>query len=331
SIIRCEARALAEVVDAPDSHVTLRYDSRRSPGRTASTTVRVPLPDEAAVAGLRRITVEVTVAGVTQQQTFTADEVAATGEAVFTWDGRDAFGRAVLGTATATVAIVSVFDTTYAEGTFGDWPTTTGPDGTPIDVDTGVVAREGVVDRQVRTVIIGHPAPAADIATGWGIDGHHRSARAARRPELGAGSTDVAPGGPALWLHRPTGWGDGDVGDPAITASVPHLSAAAVAADGTIYLAECTWPATSIGDAPPGGCRGAVEGQPSGRLLSIAPDGVLRAVAAPAGLVAPADLAVTADGTLLVADAGAHVVHAIPASGDPYVLAGTPGENGLDG
>src|SRR5690606_31688557 len=89
SIIRCEARALAEVVDAPDSHVTLRYDSRRSPGRTASTTVRVPLPDEAAVAGLRRLTVEVTVAGVTQQQTFTADEVAATGEAVFTWDGRD--------------------------------------------------------------------------------------------------------------------------------------------------------------------------------------------------------------------------------------------------
>lgn len=97
----------------------LHYASDRTPGYVADRSLNIPLSGASVPASLKRIDLNVIVAGRTFTQTFPA---APNQSYRFTWDGQDAYGRLVQGRQPATVEIGYVYDASY-EGTsrFGDY------------------------------------------------------------------------------------------------------------------------------------------------------------------------------------------------------------------
>jgi len=73
---------------------TLNYNSDRVPGRTTDRSVIIPLSGATPPTPLRRIELQVLIAGEMFTQSFTAT---ANQTATFTWDGKDAYGRTVQG------------------------------------------------------------------------------------------------------------------------------------------------------------------------------------------------------------------------------------------
>ena len=72
SIIECQNQILGEVVDVTGTPFTLNYRSDRVPGRIASNTLEIPLSEDTVPASLKRIELEIRVAGQSFQQTFPA-------------------------------------------------------------------------------------------------------------------------------------------------------------------------------------------------------------------------------------------------------------------
>ncbi len=110
SIIECQNQILGEVVDVTGTPFTLNYRSDRVPGRIASNTLEIPLSEDTVPASLKRIELEIRVAGQSFQQTFPA---AANQQTTFTWDGQDAYGRELQGRQPAIVRVGFVYDAVY--------------------------------------------------------------------------------------------------------------------------------------------------------------------------------------------------------------------------
>jgi len=81
---------------------TLNYSSARVPGRAAVRTLRIPLTGPSIPASLKRVNLDIQIGGRSFQQTTTA---AANAQAVFQWDGLDAYGRAMQGIQQASVTM----------------------------------------------------------------------------------------------------------------------------------------------------------------------------------------------------------------------------------
>jgi hypothetical protein len=90
SIIYCERRSLGERIPLAGSPFSLNYASDRSIGVTADRTVKITVSGATIPATLKRIDLEIDVAGQRIQQSFAPAPNLST---TFTWDGLDAFGR----------------------------------------------------------------------------------------------------------------------------------------------------------------------------------------------------------------------------------------------
>jgi hypothetical protein len=90
----------------------LHYESDRVPGFQAAYTLRVPVSDEDLPASLKRIDVEIQVAG----RVFTDSLPPDPGQTyTLTWDGEDAYGRLLQGTQPVGIRVGYVYDGYYQD------------------------------------------------------------------------------------------------------------------------------------------------------------------------------------------------------------------------
>jgi len=236
SIIECENQTLGEFIPVVGTGLNLNYRSDRVLGRKAADTLTIPLSGATVPSVLKRIELEITVAGRTFKQTFPA---APNQTHTFTWDSLDAYGRALQGTQPVIIRIGYVYDGFYAlppsvARSFGAASGQRIPGNIP--------ARQEVTlwQDQKSSVSVAPDFRQAGVG-GWSLDVHHvydpvgqvlyqgdGSRRSAKAQENGVITTVAGTG---------VGGFSGD-GGPATLANLNSPSDVAVAADGSILIAD---------------------------------------------------------------------------------------------
>ena len=176
-IIENENRVLGQSIPVVGTPFTLNYRSSRQFGDLAMRTVRVPLTGSVAPPGLTGIQVIVEVAGrrYTYRETSPMKLTSPNQTWLFDlWDGKDVFGRPVLGSVTATVRYGFEFQAKYivASGSGSSYG-----NGKAAGAGGGILApgdrSVGRIIWQTQTVSIGAPSMASAGLGGWTISPHH--------------------------------------------------------------------------------------------------------------------------------------------------------------
>ena len=100
----------AEALSVTGTNYSLHYASDRTLGRTASNTLQISLSEAAIPVSLKRIDLQVLVAGQYHSQSFPAAPNQSTG---YSWDGKDVYERVVQGMQLAKVRIGYVYNFAY--------------------------------------------------------------------------------------------------------------------------------------------------------------------------------------------------------------------------
>ncbi|MCC6897656.1 MAG: carboxypeptidase regulatory-like domain-containing protein, partial [Polyangiaceae bacterium] len=308
SKLECENQILQEEVPLAGTPYHLVYSSDRTPGRLSSSTVPIVLSGATVPSDLKRIDVEIVVAGQVTRQSFPP---LPNQTHVYQWDGRDGFGRLVQGRQHATVTLDWVFDVAYEKGsTFGDY-------GTGVTLDYNA-ARAEISARRVFGGPIG-PWDAKPMGLGgWTLSEHHAYDPVGGVLYMGDGSRRSAAAVPAV-LEK--------VVD--LAASSPWLgqllaSDAVAEADGGMFVADesqsVVWRISATGSATvyagtlnQGGHSG--DGGP----------------ATSAVLNRPHKLALAPDGSLFIVDTSSYVVRKVSSGGMISTVAGIPNQPGFTG
>jgi RHS repeat-associated protein len=189
SIIGCEGRTLGEVIPLTGTAVQLRYQSSKMPGYRPDYDFRVPLSvgiDPTLLSQITAIMMRVNVAGKSTVDTFPA-QAGLVGRA--TWDGKDAYGRVVLGQQHMTVEVGYQYGGVPYVAPL-DVPNTFGQtSGQPLTVPSRapVVLWERVMDRPIGT----WDNRAAALG-GWTLSLHHTYEPYTGTLHLGTGETVAA-------------------------------------------------------------------------------------------------------------------------------------------
>ncbi|RKG82245.1 hypothetical protein D7W79_03040 [Corallococcus exercitus] len=311
SIIECQNQTLGEVLPLVGTPFHLNYRSDRAAARTANRALRIPLSGSHVPASLKNIVLIVNVAGQTFARTFPARP---NQSHRFVWDGLDAFGRQVWGEQTARIRIGYVYGLSYyaspddqsqAWARYGDRSTRfEGPDGRDLTL------------WQLHTATV-VSLPDFSQLGGWSLDAHH--AYDPWRSTLYLGHGGTLPGRESLGrtprvLTTATPTFSGDHG-PAKQARLAAPRGVAVAADGTVYIADT-------------GNHRIRQVKPNGVISTVAGNGVKGAAgdggrALVASLDSPEAVAVGPEGTLYIADTGSHRVRRVTPDGLISTVAGT--------
>ena len=107
SVIESQNQTLGEAVDITGAPFALHYRSDRVEGRKAAYQIEIPVSNNTLPPGLKRIDLEINVAGRQFAQSLPAQ---ANQTFPFTWDGQDAYGRVVQGAQPVKVRIGYVYD-----------------------------------------------------------------------------------------------------------------------------------------------------------------------------------------------------------------------------
>jgi len=363
SVIGVQSQTLGESVGIAGTPFRLHYASNRTPGRDGAYALNIPVSREALPASLKRIELEVGVAG----QVFKQSLPAQTNQFYrFTWDGRDAYGRQAQGQQTVTVRIGYVYDGYYQEPaalmrSFGYKG-----NGTPI---TGIPSRgELTLWQELKTTMAVWDARAQSLG-GWTLNAHHAYIPGQRLLFPGDGG---APRVLEDFVDTVAGNPTGDYyfadGVPATSAYIRNPTAVAFLPDGSYYIATThgrvflvntdgkirvaagTGSAAGLGDGAPAtnavvfplqvavGPDNTLYISEGDRVRHVTADGIIHTVAGIAGLVGfngesgPATqmmlstargLAVAPDGAIYVADECNHRVRRIAPDGTLTTVAGT--------
>ncbi|MEA3209504.1 MAG: hypothetical protein QOE70_2561 [Chthoniobacter sp.] len=322
-----QSQALGESVSLADLPFRLHYRSNRVSGRTEARRIRIPLSDSSAVPDLKRIELTVKLAGRVFKEEFPPDPNQSKD---FVWDGKDAYGRELQGRQLATVEIGYVYDAAYQSATVF------GANGTTVPVaGPNFLARREFIFPQKYTVPIGAFDLRRQSVGGWTLDVHHAYDPLGRVLFLGDGSvrsvTNVT-GVISTTAGTNTQGFSGD-GGPALTAQLNTPLGVALAADGSVLIADS------------GNSRIRRVG-PDGRITTIAGSGDASSSgnggpALQAGLAAPAGVHAGPGGQIYLEDSGQ--VRKLPGDGTIVAFAGStiipaivasgpaPGADGDDG
>ena len=168
SIIGCERQTLGESLPIAGTSLSLNYQSDRVPGYKQAYSADIPLIGATVPPNLRRIELEVRIAGQVIKQTFSNQPNQTTH---FVWDGKDPYGRAVQGTQRAWVKIGYVYTAQYANvvfwslvGDFGNYAK---------NALTQDPARSEATLWQDMNFTLGTHNRSAEGLGAWGIDVHH--------------------------------------------------------------------------------------------------------------------------------------------------------------
>ncbi|MDD3519346.1 MAG: Ig-like domain-containing protein, partial [Chromatiales bacterium] len=241
SIIECQNQVLGETLPIAGTPFTLNYRSNRVPGRRAAYTLDIPLSGTTVPDSLKRIELEVTIAGQVHRQIFPA---APNQQMTFVWDGRDAYGREVKGRQSATVRIGYVYGVVYYRPSnfaqaFAQASNSTGGSGAGGSVVVGDRSRMEITYWQTTMTTVSSPFVPSEDMGGWELDIRH--------------SYDVNDG---LLMYGSGGWvssrafgavietaagngsgGNTGDGESALNAGINGPYDVAVAPDGSIFIA----------------------------------------------------------------------------------------------
>ena len=103
-------QAFRETLDLAGVPFTLNYDSQRVPGYLDTNTLNIPLSSSSVPTSLKRIELQIEVAGRQFVQSFSN---APNQTFSFSWDGKDAYGRTLQGAQPVAIAIGYVYDAVY--------------------------------------------------------------------------------------------------------------------------------------------------------------------------------------------------------------------------
>lgn len=306
SIIECENQSLGEVLPVTGTGFGLHYQSDRMRGRIASRTLDIPVIGATVPSSLRRIDVEVSVAGQTSTQSFAP---APDQSYRFVWNGLDAYGRLVPTGAPVTVRTTYVYDGVY-EFPAGGNATFAFPSG----LRTAVETRAPVVTTQTWQTTLGAWNADALRLGGWTITPHHFYDVTTRTLYRGDGSRKsdtsqqiAAPTGvlrtvagrpnefDAQWLGA---------GGPAYGAAIDEVNGTAIGPDGSLYLSAFNF----IHRITPNGQLERIAGvwPPSKPAITTGPQSL-----AGARLWTARGIAIGPDGSLYVAEQGLNIVRKI--------------------
>jgi len=234
SVIECQNQVLRERIAITGSPYTLNYSSQRAPGRAAARMLRINLSDATPPAPLRRIDLEVKVAGQRFRQSFppVPNQVFE-----YTWDGLDAYGRAPQGSVSADVEITYVYDAVYQVPSPGAGPffrsfarpgllNLPGRGRAELTLTRGYRARVGAFD--ARGFGLG----------GWSLSPHHAYDPVERVLYRGDGTRRSAQDiSRTVRLFAGTGAiGTAGDGGPAASATLSRPGPLAVGPDGSVYF-----------------------------------------------------------------------------------------------
>jgi RHS repeat-associated protein len=310
SILHVERQVLGEVVEIVGTPYRLHYRSDRVPGYEAAATLDIPVSGaDPLPASLVRIDLEVRVAGRRTRESFPPEP---NQTHTFTWDGTDAYGRALQGRQRVTAKVTY----RYAPVNLLD------EDGNP-----AAVAFKGR-GLQGRTTVwrgfIGRwDAFSASGLGGWSLSAHHAYDPFSQVLHRGDGGQMRAEDVPAR-IETVAGTsvaGQGGDGLPAIDTRVDDPLSVAAAPDGSFY----------IGQLRDGGFG------PS-RVWRVDPEGIIHRIvgsgaieddpdqdggpAFSAKINAPRGIAIAPDGSVYIATGG-HRVRRVDPNGIITTVAGT--------
>jgi RHS repeat-associated protein len=184
SIIECENQVLGEVVPLAGTGLNLNYRSNRAEGYKATRRMRVPLSGTSAPANALRIETTVSIAGRTIRQVWPA---APNQVLDFEWDGKDAYGRSVVGRAQVEVTIAYVYKARYYrsnEEVSASFATTSG-----VALAVDLERAETRLEKKVTGLLSSGSGIEPNSVGGWTFDVHHMYDPTGSTFLLGDGST----------------------------------------------------------------------------------------------------------------------------------------------
>ncbi len=235
SVIECQTQILGEDLPLTGLDFGLHYRSSRTPGFQAADTLMIPVSGITVPASLRRIELNLAVAGQSITVTLPASP---TQSYPFAWNGLDGYGRVVQGMQPVVVRIGYVYGTVYAtpaqyQQSFGNFG----------GVATADPARqEYTFWQEYRTVVGSWDARGSGLG-GWTLGIHHFYDPGGRVLYYGDGSSRSAQGMVNSVIGTSAGSGvsgfSGDSG-PAVNAQLNSPAGVVVADDGTVYIADAS-------------------------------------------------------------------------------------------
>ncbi|MGH2688754.1 MAG: RHS repeat-associated core domain-containing protein, partial [Actinomycetota bacterium] len=316
--VEVENQLLTDAVGLTGAPGGLHYASDRVPGRTAAGTLTVPASGATLPPDLKRIEVEVEVAGQRLRQSIDPPEP--NRDVTLAWNGQDAYGRPVQGARRATVRLRYVYPGLYQRPdpvASGSGTVSFGrPSRTRQTISENRSRMEASFVREQELIVGGWDARGASLG-GWTLSMHHAYDPVSRTLYHGDGSRRTAEdiGRVIARVAGRTGL-DGYTGDggPALNARMTFPQSLAAGEDGALYLAD-TWHAV---------------------VRRVSTDGVITTVAtgnmtAPGEIAGfgPAGLAFGPDGRLYIADEFNHRILRLDADGRLRRVAGSA--TGLSG
>lgn len=315
SIIEINSQTLGEAIPVAGTPFRLHYHSGRTAGRAAKRTLKIPLTGQEVPEPLKRVLLEVHVCG--QKHEFQFPNLPEQSH-LFTWDGKDGYGRKVQGSQPVKVRIGYVYDSIYQQPAAGD-QSFARLSGVPIPGATG---RQEAILWQENHSFLGNWQAVGHQLGGWSLDVLH-----AYDPARGI-------------IHFGNGKSRNCKSVGAVIQSVAGLMEVVEQQEGKPLGTELDSP---VGlDVAPDGSFYIAEAN-GNRVLRVTPDGMIEVVAGngkqgyrgdggpavKAHLDAPFDLAVAPDGSLYLVDSGNHRIRRIK-DGVITTVAGN-GRNGFKG
>lgn len=310
SVIECESQSLGESIAVPGAPFALTYSSGRVPGRLAGNSLRIPLSVDTMPTIVKRIDLDISVAGRTYRERFVADP---NQKHTFAWDGKDAYGRVAQGQQHATVRIGYVYDGYYIlplsmRSTFG------GASGIRIVGD--IPARQEVTLWQEQQVKLGGWDAKGQMLGGWTMSIHHAYDPVGKVLYKGDGTRHSGATKEGRAIESVAGTGGSVFAGDGGPASQAGLSAAdvAVGPDGSLYFPD--YNNHRIRRVDPNGIISTVAGTGESGYSG---DGGL---ATQASLNNPQGIAIGLDGSIYFADTNNHRIRRVGLDGMITTVAG---------
>jgi len=288
SIIECQNQVLRESIAITGTPFSLNYRSDRGLGNKAANMLNIPLSGATIPASLKRIVLEISVAGKLFTQSFPA-KINQT--YTFTWDGKDIFGRPIQGGVPVTVRIGYAYQPIYL---------------TPAQLDrsfavfsgiplSGIGSRQEIILwQETRSLLAALDAP----VNGWSITPHHIYDSTAKVLYMGNGTrlgAQTAKGAVITTVAGNGTFGTVEENKPASQVALNAPWNVAVAPDGSLYIADAG--SSTIRRVGPDGIITTVAG--TAFRNGFSGDGGLATLAK---LTEPMGIAVAMDGSLYIAE-----------------------------
>ena len=237
SIVEVETQNLGEIIPINNTPFSLRYSAERMPGRLAENSLVIPVTPSSVSAEITGVELEIVVAGEVEKKSF-GPEPGQTYK--YHWNGKDVFGREVVGRQKAIVKVAYLSTATYAtqpdfyKAAFAQF-------GVDL-IDTGVESREPMRLERTFEVYLGSRNPSvAQSIGGWTLTNHHYYDPVEKVLHMGDGRTIDAKLNNGATISTAAGTGlsgfSGD-GGPALLAQLSSVLGVTELSDGSILISD---------------------------------------------------------------------------------------------